>query len=309
MIKIFKLAIFLIVVSIQVPPSFALLRGSIVATPVETGFNGGNSQIGINFLQIANDFAFMNAIKAAQSWTYVDNTSFPDPSELNINGYPPSGSNAYTHGGVYTAFYVPLQTERSGNYAATWDGVSNLYTGMSATVLPSSTFTGSVAAGILTAGTPSATIQKGMQIATLGGIIGDQITGGAGGAGTYFVTGLTTASSQSITINGGSKTGSGATGNRFVFSTTDYRFLVGFSAATATPSNLKVFHVDDEAELNAGQILGKKFRENWAYMNAGVIRFMDWQPGNTTIQTTWDTRKPVDYVFYAGSEYRLSMWA
>jgi hypothetical protein len=40
-----------------------------------------------------------------------------------------------------------------------------------------------------------------------------------------------------------------------------------------------------------------------------VIRFMDWPPANTTNQTTWATRKPVDYVFYSGAEYRLSMWA
>jgi hypothetical protein len=272
-------------------------------------FNGGRSQIGVNFLQIANDYAFMNAIKGAQTYTYVDNSDAPDPSELSVNGYPVPGSNCFSHGGVYTVFYVPLQSERPGNYVATWDGVSNLYTGMSNTVLPSATFTGSVTTGILTAGAPSATIQKGMQIATLGGIIGDQITGSAGAAGTYYVTGLVTAPSQSMTINGGSKTGSLPTGNRYVFSTTDYRFSMGFAAATQTPSNLRVFHVDDEAELNAGQVLGKKFRQVWAYMNAGVIRFMDWQPGNTTNVTTWATRKPVDYVFYNGSEYRLSMWA
>jgi hypothetical protein len=275
-----------------------------------SGFNGGKSQIGVNFLQIANDYAFMNAFKGAQSWTYVDNSDVPAPDELDINGYPIAGANAFSHGGVYTVFYVPLQSERPGNYACKWNSISNFYTGMSATVLTSATFTGSVTAGVLTAGAPSGgTIQKGMQISTIGGIIGDQITGSPGVAGTYFVSGLTTAGSQSMTITGGSKTGSGATGNRFVFSTTDYRFVAGFSAATQTPSALQCFHVDDEAELDAGQILGKKFRENWAYMNVGVIRFMDWEPANTTNVTTWATRKPANYVFYAGSEYRASMWA
>jgi hypothetical protein len=293
-----------LIVLVLCAPSDARVRGSVAG-----GFNGGKSQIGVNFLQIANDYAFMNAIKGGQAWTYVDNTDRPAPSELTVNGYPIAGSNVFSHGGVYTVFYVPLPAERPGNYVATWDGISNLFTGMSSPVLPSATFTGSVTAGILTAGAPSATIQKGMQITTLGGIIGDQITGSAGGAGTYFVTGLTTAASQSMTINGGSKTGSSAAGNRYVFSSTDYRFSVGFSAATQTPSNLRVFHVDDEAELDAGQVLGKRFRENWAYMNAGVIRFMDWPPANTTNQTTWATRKPVDYVFYSGQEYRLSMWA
>jgi hypothetical protein len=298
------IAVLILLCGVICAPADARVRGTVADV-----FNGGRSQIGVNFLQIANDYAFMNAVKGAQTYTYVDNSDAPDPSELSVNGYPIPGSNCFSHGGVYTVFYVPLQSERPGNYVATWDGISNLYTGMSNTVLPSATFTGSVTAGILTAGAPSATIQKGMQIATLGGIIGDQITGSAGAAGTYYVTGLTTAASQSMTVNGGSKTGSLATGNRYVFSTTDYRFSMGFAAATQTPSNLRVFHVDDEAELDAGQVLGKKFRQVWAYMNAGVIRFMDWQPGNTTNVTTWATRKPVDYVFYNGSEYRLSMWA
>jgi hypothetical protein len=202
-----------------------------------------------------------------------------------------------------------LQSERPGNYACTWDGISDLYIGSNNTVLPSSTFTGEVTAGVLTAGVPSATIQKGMRISTLGGIIGDQITGSAGAAGTYHVSGLTTAASQSMTITGGSKTGSLSTGNRFVFSTTAYRTLMGFTAATATPSNLRCFHVDDEAELDAGQVLGKKFREVWAYMgNPGAIRFLDWGPGNSTNQTTWATRKPSSYVFYQGNEMRPSLW-
>jgi len=305
---IFKL-VSILFLSLYVSNSNALLRGAVNVVDT-SGFNNGRSQIGINFLQIANDFAFMNAFKGAQNWSYVDNTGHPDPSELNTDGYAIPGANAFSHGGVYTVFYVPLQTERSGNYACKWNGISNLYTGMSSTVLPSATFTGSVTAGILTAGAPSGgTIQKGMQISTIGGVIGDQLTGSPGVAGTYIVSGLTTAGSQSMTLTGGSKTGSGATGNRFVFSTTDYRFVVGFSAATQTPSALQCFHVDDETELDAGQILGKKFRTNWAYMNAGVIRFMDWEPGNTTNITTWATRKPINYVFYSGSEYRLSMWA
>lgn len=272
-------------------------------------FNGGQSQVGVNFVQIANDFAFMNAFKGAQNWGWVDNTGNPNPDELSDDGYPLPGSPAFSHGGVYTVFYVPLPSERPGNYVCTWDGISTLYMGSNNTVLPSATFTGSVTAGILTAGTPSATIQKGMQISTLGGVIGDQITGSAGAAGTYFVSGLTSAASQSMTITGGSKTGALSAGNRYVFSSTSYSFLVGFSAATETPSNLQCFHVDDEDELNDGQVLGKKFREVWAYMGSpGVIRYLDWGPGNTTNQTTWATRKPVTYAFYQGHELRPSLW-
>lgn len=275
---------------------------------VSSSFNGGKSQIGVNFLQTADDYAFMNGMKGAQEWAYADNSGSPDPTELDTNGYPIPGSACFTKGGVFTIFYVPLQTERPGNYVATWNGQNVLRTGMTATVLTTATFTGSVTAGILTAGAPSGgTIQKGMPISTIGGIIGDQISGTAGQAGTYFVTGLTTASSQSMTITGGSKTSTGS--GRYVFSPgTDYRFNIGFSSATTTPSDLKVFHVDDEDEINQGQILGKKFRQNWAFTGAGVIRFGDWQPMNTTNVTTWATRKPVNYVFYAGQEYRASLW-
>jgi hypothetical protein len=288
-------------------PASAWVHGSAV-----TSFNGGKSQIGVNFLQISNDFAFMNAMKGAQNWTYSDNTGKPAPDELDADGYPVPGANCFSHGGVYTIFYVPLQSERPGNYAATWSGQNTLRTGMSATVLPTATFTGSIAAGILTAGAPSGgTIQKGTSLTgtgvASGTVVGDQITGTAGESGTYFVTGTITASSTSMTVDGGSKTGTGT--NRFVFSTTSYRFDIGFSAATTTPSDLKVFHVDDEAELNAGRILGKKFRQNWAYMNAGVIRFGDWQGMNTTSVTTWATRKPVSYVYYSGTDYRPSLYA
>jgi hypothetical protein len=299
-----KLLAFLVALSVS-SPAEARPRG----VPASSGFNGGKSQVGVNFLQFSNDFAMMNAVKGMNAWGYVDNTGNPNPDELSADGYPLPGANAFSHGGVSGVFYVPLQSERPGNYACKWDGISTLYMGSNNTVLPTSTFTGSVAAGVLTAGAPSAAIQKGMQISTLGGVVGNQITGSPGAAGTYFVSGLTTAASQPMTITGGSKTGSGATGNRYVFSTTSYSFIVGFSAATQTPSNLQCFHVDDEAELDAGEVLGKKFRDVWAYMgNPGVIRYLDWQQGNNTNQTTWATRRPTTYVFYHGSELRPSMW-
>lgn len=291
------------------------IRGG--SQPVAVGFNGGKSQVGVNFLQIANDFAFMNAVKGGQSWNYGDNSGFPDPTELDSNGYPIAGSSIFlSHSGVRTVFYIPTQTERPGNYVVTWDGISNIGFTFTHVITPTATFTGSVASGILTAGAPSGgTIQKGMILTgtgvSSGTIIGDQITGSAGQAGTYFVIGTTTAGSTSMSVNGGSTTGSSATGNRYVLTpgATAYRVDMGFSAATQTPSNLKFFHVDDEAEINAGEILGKKFRQNWAFLNAGVIRFGDWQYMNLNNSTTWATRKPVNYVFYDGQEYRASLWA
>src|ERR1700754_1718324 len=62
------------------------------------GFNGGRSQVNLNFLQIGGDFPFLNCLKTAQSWTFIDNSGPADPSALDRDGYPTSIS----HGGVYT---------------------------------------------------------------------------------------------------------------------------------------------------------------------------------------------------------------
>ena len=59
------------------------------------------------------------------------------------------------------------------------------------TVLSTATFTGSITGGVLTAGTPTGgTIQQGM-ILTSFGVIGNQLSGTTGGAGTYQVIGTT----------------------------------------------------------------------------------------------------------------------
>lgn len=203
--------------------------------------NGGRYQIGVNFLQVGNDYPFLNHLKTAQAWTYVNNSGVPTPDELDANGYLKAGAAAIAKGGVYTAFYVPTQAERPGRYKITWTGNGTIYTGMATT----------------------------------------------------------------STV--GSKTGSGGSGS-FEFSTTDFRFLVGHTTG-GNVSDMKVFHVDDEALVLAGEVFGVKFKERIAESLCGVIRFMDWQPGNTTNVTTWATRRPVDYVFYSGSEFRESIWA
>lgn len=203
--------------------------------------NGGRYQIGLNYLQIGNDFPFLNHLKTAQAWTYIDNSGVPTPDELDANGYLKAGAAAIAKGGVYTVFYVPTQAERPGRYKITWTGNGTIYTGM--------------------------------------------------------------ATADTV----GSKTGSGGSGS-FEFSTTDFRFLVGHTTG-GDVSNLKVFHVDDEALVLAGEVFGVKFKERIAESLCGVIRFMDWQPGNTTNVTTWATRRPIDYVFYAGGEFREANWA
>jgi hypothetical protein len=89
-------------------------------------FNGGRSQVNLNFLQTGGDYPFLNCLKTAQSWSLLDNTGFPLPSTLDADGYPTSISN----GGVYTVFFVPSQSARPGSYVVTWDGNGTIYLGM-----------------------------------------------------------------------------------------------------------------------------------------------------------------------------------
>lgn len=114
---------------------------------------------------------------------------------------------------------------------------------------------------------------------------------------------------MSNTAVSGSKTSTNGVG-RYVFSTTDARFSVGITAVGSPRiSNLQVFHIDDEAALNAGEVFGARFKQRLAEANFGVIRFLNWQVGNTTNVTTWATRKPQTYVYYSGTELRGIIYA
>jgi hypothetical protein len=211
---------------------------SVAATPAAV-FNGGRSQVNLNFLQSGGAYPFLNCLKTAQAWSFIDNSGYPDPTTLDNDGYPVR----ITNGGVYTVFFVPSQATRPGNYVITWSGNGTIYCGMSNTPVS------------------------------------------------------------------GSKTSTNG-GGRYVFSTKDTRFVVGISAiGTPRISNLKVFHAADEAALNAGQVFGQMFKARLLEANFGVVRFLNWQSGNTSNVTTWSTRKPVSYVFYSGYEFRPGLYA
>jgi len=113
------------------------------------------------------------------------------------------------------------------------------------------------------------------------------------------------------TLVSGSKTSSGGAGaGRYVFSTTAFRFVVGI-ASIGSPriTNMKVFHVDDEIAINAGQIFGAKFKARLQEARFGVLRFLNWQNSNQTNVTTWATRRAASYIFYSGYELRSSLYA
>lgn len=211
---------------------------SALATPAAV-FNGGRSQINLNFLQTGGDYPFLNCLKTAQNWNLIDNSGLPDPSSLDSDGYP----IRITNGGVYTVFFVPSQAARPGNYVITWTGNGTIYCGMSNTLVS------------------------------------------------------------------GSKTSTNG-GGRYVFSTKDTRFVVGISVIGLPHiTNLRVFHAADEPAINAGQVFGQMFKARLLEANFGVVRFLNWQSGNTSNVTTWSTRKPISYVFYAAHEFRPGLFA
>ncbi len=221
------------------PVPLAAPRKTTTSSLVAANFNGGRSQVNFNFLQGGGDYPFLNCLKTAQSWAFLDNSGVPDPSMLDSDGYPVT----IAHGGVYTVFGVPSQAARPGNYVITWNGNGTIHCGMTNTAVS------------------------------------------------------------------GSKTSTNGSG-RYVFSTTDTRFVIGIRAiGTPRITNLQVFHVNDEAALNAGQVFGTRFQQRLAEANFGVLRFLNWQVGNTTNVTTWATRKPTSYVFYSGTEFRGGLYA
>lgn len=111
------------------------------------------------------------------------------------------------------------------------------------------------------------------------------------------------------TLISGSKISVSGSG-RYVFSTTDDRFYMGIeSIGSPHITNLQVFHVDDEAALAAGNVFGVKFKARLVEANFGVLRFLNWIPGNTTNMTTWATRPPITGVCWGQCEFRASLFA
>src|SRR5882762_7405316 len=62
--------------------------GNIPPPTGASGFNGGRSQVNLNFLQAGGDYPFLNCMKTAQNWSLLDNSGWPDPDTLDSDGYP-----------------------------------------------------------------------------------------------------------------------------------------------------------------------------------------------------------------------------
>lgn len=103
----------------KVIPAFSLIGAG---RPVSF-HNGSMVQCNPYFGQTGYDYLYLNALKSAQEWSFVDNSGPPVPDTLDSNGYPTSISN----GGVYTIFGVPNATKRPGNWIVRWTGNGTIY--------------------------------------------------------------------------------------------------------------------------------------------------------------------------------------
>lgn len=124
--------------------------------------------------------------------------------------------------------------------------------------------------------------------------------------------GLTIANDGTVTSTGvGSLTSTTGIG-RYEFTTTAFNGLVvGINALTGPGSitDVEVIYKAYETAYDAGHIFNPVLVSKVKAAKPGVIRFLDWAAANNTNVTTWATRKPVGYCFYAAQEYRASLYA
>ena len=111
----------------------------------------------------------------------------------------------------------------------------------------------------------------------------------------------------------GSKTSSSGSG-RYEFLPGETRFVVGIdTVGSPRITNMRVFHVDDEAALTAGEVFSAYFKNKWREGKIGVIRPLGWggysDGYNRNMITKWSDRKPQSYVFYDGYEIRSGNYA
>ena len=120
--------------------------------------NGGHGQINLNFVGNGGDFPFINHFKISGDWAFFDGSSSPDPTTLDVNGYP----TVITNGGCQTLTSIPsaqamASIGRTNRYIVRWTGNGTIclriaYTFVSASAgvtynSSQSTFTSSAGSG------------------------------------------------------------------------------------------------------------------------------------------------------------------
>jgi len=282
-----------------------------------SGFNGGRSQTNTNFLA-NSEFPFLNQFKEAASWTLNNANAPPLPDMFDSLGWPNTAA-AFSFGSVDWSIIIPTQAERPGSWCITWDGTGSILAGGGGSQLTSKTFTGSIAGDVLTipGSITGGAFQYGERVQTNSGnlvlpntIVMAQLT-----STTYRVSKSQTVTSAAMTADGGSTSSSSGVDSGFFSCTIAsgvaalvFR-IMSMGSSSDYINNVKIFHADDAALLQAGNVFGQKFKQRLIEANFGAIRFLNWQSKNTNNITTWDTRKPINYAFYAGYQLRSDLYA
>lgn len=77
--------------------------------------NGGKTQVNLGYCQTGFDFPFMNACKSFSALETI--SSARDSSKFDDNGY----MTVLHGGGIYAVGFIPLTSERPGNWVLLWD--------------------------------------------------------------------------------------------------------------------------------------------------------------------------------------------
>lgn len=113
------------------------------------------------------------------------------------------------------------------------------------------------------------------------------------------------------TITGSPSSSGGSLNNRMTGIPYTNKFLIGYSSTSSSPNhirNLRFCHIDDEAAMDAGAIFNPRFLSVIRELNPGVIRFLDWQNGNTNNMPTWASKRSTSCYSYTAGEFRGAVW-
>lgn len=103
-----------------------VLRWKRILGASPSGFNGGRSQVNLNYLQGGGDYPFLNHYKNGQTiGSSVYGT--PRPCRLNAQGYPTVLDPGEE---ILNVFFVPRQEDRPGDYVLLWDGPTGSQVGL-----------------------------------------------------------------------------------------------------------------------------------------------------------------------------------
>lgn len=301
-------------------------------------FNGSKLQTNLNFVG-AGSYEFLDVSKMSSGWGFANNLNYPvTPDILDDDGWLKSNTgNALA--GVYRRAFVPTQDEKPGPYVFKWTGDGVVNSHVSNGTIVSYTISSATQVGtVVTINLSSApTAMRAGQPMTVSGFTSNwnglnntwrvqdvntscsncfRIDTGVAytGAATFGTPAATFTSSTTVANVPGNLNGSG----RYVFQPNpaiganngEYSLYSRVSSIQSTvnyPRDIKIVHLDDESTLDAGGIFSSKFLDT--ARKYGVIRFLNWQSGNTSNITTWRTRKPTTYHSWGTNQLRNEIYA